>query len=196
MTDLLYMHENRNPNNEVIRKRLTILHYGIPSIVIDKACDNFNWTRDKSMQVQTEYLRFLYLREVAQERLWIPEQIFGFWKTHRKIGHDYRTRFAQLFDNKTPEKLERPIQDIEKAYMQTIRLYEQYFGEKPSPEIWSMSAGLYDTEDKSRKLVTQYRYFTFALGLLLALKTANQSNNVIMLVFIGLFVIYLSLMRL
>lgn len=196
MTNLSHESMDRDPNSEVLKKRLNILHYGISNIIIDKACENFGWTCDQSMQVRTEYLRFLYLREVTQEKLWIPEKVMGFWRIHRKIGHDYRTRFAILFDNKTPRRLERPVRNIEEVYEYTIAAYYKCFNEHPPLEVWSISAGLSEQESENRKQVNHYRYFTFALGLLLALKTANQSNNVIAVVFIGLFIIYLSLVRL
>lgn len=103
------------------------------------------WPESTAADVLREYYRFCYLAVTAGHEVTPSDQVDQAWHLHLTYSRDYWQRFCpdvlgcDLHHGPTAGgPVER--QRYYDQYAQTLKTYEETFGEAPRPDIWSPAA--------------------------------------------------------
>lgn len=134
--------------HDALRARLFAYRIG-PEIAVlsfrDRLARENRWSSAYARRVIHEYYRFCYLAMTAGHEVTPSDQVDQAWHLHPTYTRDYWQRFC-------PDVLGAPLhhgptaggQD-ERAryydqYAETLKSYQETFGEAPPPDIWSSAS--------------------------------------------------------
>ncbi len=135
-------------DHDALRARLFTYSIG-PDIAAlsfkDRLARENRWTPAYAKRVLHEYYRFCFLAVTAGHEVTPSDQVDQVWHLHLTYSRDYWERFC-------PEVLGAPLHHGPTAggqdertryyeqYAQTLKSYEDAFGEAPPADIWSPAA--------------------------------------------------------
>jgi hypothetical protein len=115
------------------------------------------WTAAKAERIISEYKRFCFLAVVTNHAVTPSDAIDQVWHLHLTYTRDYWERFC-------PEVLGRPLHHGPTAggdaelhryfdqYAQTLKSYEEIFGECPPEDLWPKADRMLRYDPQSRRV--------------------------------------------
>ena len=134
--------------HDALRARLFTYAIGPETAVLsfaDRLARENRWTPSYARRVIREYYRFCFLAVTAGHEVTPSDQVDQAWHLHLTYTRDYWHRFC-------PDILGMPLHHGPTAggqdertryyeqYAQTLKSYQQAFGETPPEDIWSPAA--------------------------------------------------------
>jgi len=122
------------------------------------------WTADYAERVIREYYRFIYLAMTAGHEVTPSDQVDQAWHLHLTYTRDYWQRFCgevlgtPLHHGPTAGGQAEGTRYYEQ-YAQTLKRYEEAFGEAPPPDIWSPAAKRFGDQPKAFRILPSQAIF-------------------------------------
>ncbi len=161
--------------HDALRARLFTYSIGPDTAVLsfrDRLARENRWSPAYAKRVIREYYRFCFLAMTAGHEVTPSDQVDQAWHLHLTYTRDYWQRFC-------PDVLGAPLhhgptaggQD-ERAryydqYAETLKSYQEAFGEAPPPDIWSPAADRFGEQPRTfRVLPSQVIFLKDAVGII------------------------------
>lgn len=144
-------------DREALRARLATYRIGPEAAVLtfpERLARENRWTIDFARRVIREYKRFCYLAVTAGRDVTPSDAVDQAWHLHLTYSRDYWQRFCpevlgrELHHGPTAGG-ERERDRYYEQYAETLKSYEEAFGEAPPTDIWPPAARRFGIDPKA-----------------------------------------------
>jgi hypothetical protein len=127
----------------------------------------FMLTDNAGKQLIKEYKNFLFMYYLTECRVAPSFEIDSFWDLHYASTKDYREFCFEIFGEFLPSKNydynEKGIKQRTKDYKESLRIYEQLFGDEPNETLWESAVDLTINSRNGFQHVNLFKYICLCI---------------------------------
>lgn len=187
-------------NNDVF-KRIEALEIDQPETSLtfsQRLARENSWTENFSEQVIAEYKKFIYIVYISNTEITPSDEIDQAWHLHLTYTHSYWDDLCKnilgfkLHHHPTKGGVDEQ-KKYKKQYDDTLLLYEIIFSEAPPAHIWPTANRRFDAVEQFVRVNLKNKWIIYKPSFLLKKSIAIFPLLILILVFIGLWVAFVSL---